>query len=259
LVRFGVLRATLASILVVDLDEERADESDGTLASGPWTHAGRVVLLHPLRQLGFIRLNRSTSRPSTDARVVVARPGDCPAGSPGTLIGRTLARPTERVDPSQQRRSLEAGAVFAVDLWRFQAALATARRAQLDPAVAAALAEAGEAYGGVLLDGASYAWVEAPREGTRRRAVDALAHLAEPRQAAGDLEAARAALEQAVDADPVAEELYRRVMPLEAELGRPDAVRRTYRLLARRLADLDVDPDAETEQLVAELLRRPGA
>ena len=50
-----------------------------------------------------------------------------------------------------------------------------------------------------------------------------------------------------------------RVMRLEAELGRPDAVRRTYRLLARRLADLDVDPDPETEQLVAELLRRPGA
>jgi hypothetical protein len=39
----------------------------------------------------------------------------------------------------------------------------------------------------------------------------------------------------------------------------PDAVRRTYRLLARRLADLDADPDPETEQLVAELLRRPGA
>jgi DNA-binding SARP family transcriptional activator len=154
-----------------------------------------------------------------------------------------------RVDP----------AVFAVDLWRFQAALAAARRAQLDPAVAAALAEAGEAYGGVLLDGAPYAWVEVPREDLRRRAVDALARLAELRQAAGDLEGALGALEQAVAADPVAEELYRRVMRLEAELGRPDAVRRAYRLLARRLADLDVDPDAETEQLVAELLRRPGA
>jgi hypothetical protein len=34
-----------------------------------------------------------------------------------------------------------------------------------------------------------------------------------------------------------------------------DAVRRTYWLLA----DLDVDHDAETEQLVADLLRRPGA
>jgi DNA-binding SARP family transcriptional activator len=154
-----------------------------------------------------------------------------------------------RVDP----------AVFAVDLWRFQQALAAARHAQLDPAVAAALAQAGEAYGGVLLDGAPYAWVEVPREEVRRRAVDALARLAELRQAAGDLEGALAALEQAVAADPVAEELYRRVMRLEAELGRPDAVRRTYRLLARRLADLDVDPDPETEQLVAELLRRPGA
>jgi hypothetical protein len=46
--------------LVVDLDEERADEPDDTLASGPWTHVGRVVLLHPLRQLGSTRLNRST-------------------------------------------------------------------------------------------------------------------------------------------------------------------------------------------------------
>jgi DNA-binding SARP family transcriptional activator len=154
-----------------------------------------------------------------------------------------------RVDPG----------VFAVDLWRFQAALGAARRAELDPAVAAALAEVGEAYGGVLLDGAPYAWVETPREDLRRRAVDALARLAELRQAVGDREGALAALEQAVAADPVAEELYRRIMRLEAELGRPDAVRRTYRLLARRLADLDVDPDPETEQLAAELLRRPGA
>jgi DNA-binding SARP family transcriptional activator len=154
-----------------------------------------------------------------------------------------------RVDP----------AVFAVDLWRFQTALAAARHAQLDPAVAAALAQAGDVYGGVLLDGAPYAWVEVPREEVRRRAVDALARLAELRQGAGDQEGALSALEQAVAADPVAEELYRRVMRLEAELGRPDAVRRTYRLLARRLADLDVDPDSETEQLVAELLRRPGA
>jgi DNA-binding SARP family transcriptional activator len=67
------------------------------------------------------------------------------------------------------------------------------------------------------------------------------------------------ALEQAISVDPVAEELYRRLMRLEASLGRPDAVRRTYRLLARRLAELDVDPDPETEQLVTNLLRRAGA
>jgi DNA-binding SARP family transcriptional activator len=154
-----------------------------------------------------------------------------------------------RVDPG----------IFAVDLWRFQAALAAARRAQLNTAIATALAAAGEAYGGVLLDGAPYAWGEVPREEARRRAVDALARLAELRQAASDPEGALVALEQAIDADPVAEELYRLLMRLQAELGRPDAVKRTYRLLARRLAELDADPDAETEQLVAHLLRRPGA
>jgi DNA-binding SARP family transcriptional activator len=47
-------------------------------------------------------------------------------------------------------------------------------------------------------------------------------------------------------------------MRLQAGLGRPNAVRRTYRLLARQLAELDVDPEPETEQLVADLLRRPA-
>ena len=75
--------------------------------------------------------------------------------------------------------------VFGVDLWRFETALAGARRAELDPAVAAALAEAGEAYGGTLLDGAPYAWVEGPREDARRRAVDAQARLAELRETPG--------------------------------------------------------------------------
>jgi hypothetical protein len=43
--------------------------------------------------------------------------------------------------------------------------------------------------------------------------------LAELRQTAGDLEGALQALEQAIAADPVAEELYRRLMRLEAEVG----------------------------------------
>jgi DNA-binding SARP family transcriptional activator len=60
-------------------------------------------------------------------------------------------------------------------------------------------------------------------------------------------------------ADSVAEELYRRLMRLQAGLGRPNAVGRTYWLLARQLAELDVDPEPETEQLVADLLRRPDA
>jgi hypothetical protein len=49
--------------------------------------------------------------------------------------------------------------LFAVNLWRFQAALAAARRADLDPAVVAALTQAGEAYGGDLLESTPYGWV----------------------------------------------------------------------------------------------------
>jgi DNA-binding SARP family transcriptional activator len=65
------------------------------------------------------------------------------------------------------------------------------------------------------------------------------------------------ALELAIAADPVAEELYRRLMRLQADLGRPDAVRRTYQLLARHLTELGVDPDPETGLVVAQLRRRP--
>lgn len=44
-------------------------------------------------------------------------------------------------------------------------------------------------------------------------------------------------------------------MHLQADLGRPDAVRRTYRLLETRLADLDIEPDDTTNQLLHGLLR----
>src|SRR6266542_503760 len=88
--------------LVVDPDEERADEPETHWPSGLWTHAGLVVLLHPLRQLGFTRLNRSASHPSTGVRVVVARGRAIarPAVRPVTMIGRTLALVTEPSIPA---------------------------------------------------------------------------------------------------------------------------------------------------------------
>jgi DNA-binding SARP family transcriptional activator len=61
--------------------------------------------------------------------------------------------------------------------------------------------------------------VEGPREDARRRAVDAQARLAELHETAGELEGALAALEGAISADPVAEELYRRLMRLQASSG----------------------------------------
>jgi DNA-binding SARP family transcriptional activator len=149
---------------------------------------------------------------------------------------------------------------FEVDLWRFESCLADAKRAadaQDVDAETRALARAADAYGGELLAGSPDSWVTIPREDLRRRAVNAFARLAELREAEGDDEAAVAALGDAIAADPFAEELYRRTMRLQGRLGRIDDVRRTFKELGRRLADIDADPDPTTEALVAELLKSP--
>ena len=162
---------------------------------------------------------------------------------------RVIARDGDRYRPD--------AAVFDVDLWRFESCLAHAKRAAGDgdgPAEAAALQAAGDAYGGELLEGRAGSWVVVSREDLRRRAVNALARLAELRETGGDPEGALAALEQAITVEPVAEELYRRAMRLQARLGRVDAARHTYQALERHLAELDVDPEPETEALAAELL-----
>ena len=59
-----------------------------------------------------------------------------------------------------------------------------------------------------------------------------------------------AALETAIERDPVNEELYQRVIRIHGRLGRPDAVRRTMRLLENRLAELgELEPSDATQRL----------
>jgi DNA-binding SARP family transcriptional activator len=145
------------------------------------------------------------------------------------------------------------------DVWRFQAALAAAGSAPDDPARTAALDRATAAYRGSLLEGADHDWAEPAREELRRQAADAAGRLAELRERAGDGDGALAALEAAAGWDPYNEQLHQRIMRLQAQLGRPDAVRRTYGRLQTRLAELDVDPDEVTEQLLGELVRPAGA
>ncbi len=62
-------------------------------------------------------------------------------------------------------------------------------------------------------------------------------------------------LEQAVRWDPYNEELYQRIMRVQARLGRVEEIRRTYRRLELRMADLDDDPSEPTRQLRDQLLR----
>jgi DNA-binding SARP family transcriptional activator/LysM repeat protein len=144
-------------------------------------------------------------------------------------------------------------AEIACDLWRFQAALAEAARADDDETARAALRRAVETYRGDLLSGVGYSWVEPVRQDLHRRALDAHLRLAELDERAGRPELAVEVLERVIDLDRYAEEPYRRLMALHAAHGRGDAVAASYQLLRRRLADLDVDMDETTARLYRSL------
>ena len=83
----------------------------------------------------------------------------------------------------------------------------------------------------------------------------AIAELLEP----ADPDQALAALETALSHDPYNEYLYQRFMRIQAAAGRPDAVRRTLRLLETRLTELGLTPAAQTRQAAATLLGSPGS
>jgi DNA-binding SARP family transcriptional activator len=149
--------------------------------------------------------------------------------------------------------------VVTSDLWDFQHALANAARAPDDQAAAVALRRVFESFGGDLVQGSSWLWVEPAREDLHRRAVDAHLRLAEVEERLGNPAAAEAVLERVVDLDRYGEEPYRRLMVLQAKGGRIDAVKATWRLLQRRLLDLDLDPDPSSGQLYRSLTGSNGA
>jgi DNA-binding SARP family transcriptional activator len=149
------------------------------------------------------------------------------------------------------RYKIDAG-LIDVDLWRFQAALADATQARQPEDTRTALTRAAESYRGPFADGTSYLWAEPFREEIRRRAVDALARLAALYED-GESEQALALLDRALGHDPHNEQLYQRIMQIQARLGRADAIGRTLRLLEARLADIGAKPGQNTYQVAREL------
>ncbi len=138
---------------------------------------------------------------------------------------------------------------ISCDLWDFEAALGRAARASDDEAARQALRQAVECYPGDFLDGTEDPWVEPICQDLHRRGIDAHLRLAELEEHAGRTDAALATLERAVELDRYAEEPYRRLMALQASHGRTDSVTATWKLLRRRLAELDLDTDAATVNL----------
>lgn len=149
--------------------------------------------------------------------------------------------------------------IVSSDLWDFQRALADAVRAGDDRSAAEALRRGVEVCGGDLVQGFGWLWVEPAREDLHRRAIDAHLRLAELEERFGNHPAAEAVLERTVDLVRYGEEPYRRLMALQANGGRIDAVRATWRLLQRRLLDLDLDPDPASERLFRSLVEPSSA
>jgi DNA-binding SARP family transcriptional activator len=155
----------------------------------------------------------------------------------------TAARQGYRIDPD----------LIEVDLWAFQAALDSAATTEPAEQQADLLEEAMSVYQGDLAADESYDWVEPERQALRRQAVHALTVVADRRR--DQPERALMALERAIQIDPYAEDMYRKIMVLQAELEGRDGIRRTFRQLESRLEELNADPDEETEQLLRKLTR----
>ncbi len=142
-----------------------------------------------------------------------------------------------------------------VDLWRMLTAIQAANTATDDETCLAALRQAAEDYKGDFAHGQDGAWALDYATTYRHQILSVYARIAEILEP-DHPEQAIAVLETAIDRDPVNEELYQRVMRIHGRLGRPDAVRRTMRLLEDRLADLgEAEPSEATRRVAARQLK----
>ena len=144
--------------------------------------------------------------------------------------------------------------IIDADLWTFEEELVDAAKATDAVQATASLERALAAYVSDFLPAVDNLWVEPVREDLHRRALDVCVRLSELHLADGRTDAAIAVLERAIEIDPICEDAYRRLLTLQASLGRYDAARRTWRLLQGRLAELDLEPETATTELVHEIM-----
>lgn len=144
---------------------------------------------------------------------------------------------------AQNRLSLNDRRV-CVDIWTFERAF---QRGAVDATVEQAL----DLYGGPFLGADTESpWVLSTRERLRAKFVRGVAETAHRNSEAGRHEEAIQLIERGIEADEVAEELYRQLMRAHLALGRRAEALRAYQRCRQALRGLlDVAPDAETEAL----------
>ena len=152
-------------------------------------------------------------------------------------------------DPATSRYRLDPD-LIEVDLWRMLTAIHQANTATDDIQALAALHEAADLYAGDFAEGQDRAWITDYATTYRHQILGVytrIAEILEPDQP----DTAVTTLEQAIQHDPVNEELYQRVMRIHGRQRRPDAVRRTLHRLENQLAELGVAEPSEATRRVA--------
>jgi len=173
---------------------------------------------------------------------------------------RTATSTTESMfvnyDPASGRYTIDPH-LIAVDLWQMLTAIQAANTADDDTTALTALRQATELYGGDFADGKDQTWISDHATTYRHQVLAVHARIAEITEP-DHPDQAVAALETALEFDPVNEELYQRIMRIHGRAGRPDVVRRTLRRLEDRLADLGDAEPSEATRRVAERQLRPA-
>jgi nucleoid-associated protein YgaU/DNA-binding SARP family transcriptional activator len=165
----------------------------------------------------------------------------------GKFIVYDSASSRYRIDPN----------LIDVDLWHMLAALDRANNASDDQTCLAALRYAVDCYAGDFGENRDWPWSIDYATTYRHQILSAYARIAEILET-DHPDQAVAALEAAIDYDPVNEELYQRVIRIHGRLHRPDAVRRTLGLLENRLADLGQAEPSEATRRIAERQLKPA-
>jgi DNA-binding SARP family transcriptional activator/LysM repeat protein len=157
------------------------------------------------------------------------------------------------VDKEDDVFYLEPGAWWS-DAWELERLVSQAERKEQSDEAVTKLREAVALYRGEFCQDYYYPWAEGVRERFRALAVRACGRLADLLSDRGEHDEAIAVLDRGIEADPLCEDLSRRAMAMEASLGRRAAALTRYRKLEIDLdAALSVEPDPETQALVAQL------
>ena len=156
---------------------------------------------------------------------------------------RRLLRSDDALVLSQNQLSLDPERVW-VDAVAFERGLTAGGRN------ADAMTRALDLYHGAFLDGAGGPWALTPRERLRARFLGAIDALSEHLMRQHEFARAIDLLERGLAADPVGEELYRRLMRCQVALGRRAEALSVYRRCERVLsAELGIPPGPKTRSL----------